>query len=136
MHSQRSSALKASACAGLAQKTQVLFAKTALGCQPQDPAELGVIAQLRVRIQWLVVSKQADVMLEKQRQSLLHPADNAPILPFPKQTMVDKNGLRLGGYRRLDQGPTRRHPRDDFSNPVCAFDLQSVGAVILKTFGL
>lgn len=50
--------------------------------------------------------------------------------------MVNKDRVRLGGNGRFNQGTAGRHPGDDFAYLGCPFDLQSVGAVIMKALRL
>ncbi len=119
----------------LPHKTQVLLAKAGLGLQTQPQAQLRVVAQFGVRIERQVVGKQIDIVRQQQRQPLLHPAGDAPVLSAPEQAMVDKNSICLRGNRRLDQGPAGGDAGDDFSHAGPAFHLQAVGAIVTKAPG-
>jgi hypothetical protein len=57
-----------------------------------------------VRVQRQVVGKQINILRQQFLQALLHPAHHTPVLPTPKQAVVHKYSVRLGGNRRVNQG--------------------------------
>ena len=67
-----------------AQQPQVLLAKACVADQAKFESQLGVVAQVRVGIEWQMVGKQVDVMRQQQGQPLFHPAGDAAILPTPE----------------------------------------------------
>ena len=104
--------------------------------QTQSQAQLGVVAQLGVRVQGQVVGQQIDVVGQQQADPLLHPAGDAPIHAAPEQAVMHEDGIGPGLDRSFDQGATGRHTADDAANLALAFDLQAVGPVVLEAFGL
>ena len=124
------------AIGALAQKTQVLLTKAAVGLQPQPQPQLGVIAQRGVRVQRQMVGKQVDVVRQQTFQPLLHPAGHPAVLAAPEQAVVHKNRVGTGVYGRVDQRAVGRHTADQFANAGLALDLQPIGAVVLEALGL
>ena len=120
----------------LAQKDHVLVAGAAIGLQAQTGPQLRVIAQFGMGVQWQVVGEQVDVMLQQQRQPLLHPASHAAILATPEQSVVHQDGSGLRIDCRLDQRTAGGDTSDQAPNFGPAFDLQAVGAIVAEQLRL
>ena len=117
-------------------KAQVLLAKALVGGPAQHPAQLRVVTHFEVRIQRQMVGKQVDVIRQQQPQTLAHPASDAAVLATPEKAVVHKNGVGPASDGRFDQRPAGRHATHQAGNIGLALDLQTVGAVVLETFGL
>ena len=107
-----------------------------MGRKAELKPELGIVAQLGVRIQRQVIGEQIEVVGQQQSQALLQPARHATVLAAPEQSVVDKNRICLRRHSRFNQREAGRHARDDFAHLAFAFDLQAVGPVVLETLGL
>lgn len=122
-----------------AEKAQLLLAETTgrsgMGQQAELLAELRVVAELGMRVERQVVGEEVDVVLQQQRQSLLHPAGDAAVLAAPEQSVVDEDRIGLGADGRLDQRAARGHARDDLAHGGAALDLQAVRSVVLEALG-
>ncbi len=115
---------------------QFLLTKALVELPAQHLAQLSVIAQFRVGVQWQVVGVKIDVMRQQQAQALAHPAHHAAILATPKQAMVNQQGVSPSGNRGLNQRSAGRDAADDARHVRLALHLQAVGAVVFEAFGL
>ena len=121
---------------GIRQPAQVLIAKRSLPLYTQLEAQLRVVPQLGMGIQWQVIGKQIDVMRQQQAYALLEPTGNPTIHAAPEQAVVHKDGVGLGVDGRLDQRTAGRDAADDAADLAFAFHLQAIGPVVLESFGL
>ena len=112
---------KAPAICASTEKAKLLIAETAgraSSPQAQMQAELRVVAQLRMRIQWQVVGEQVHIVPSNSAsRCFIQPVD-PPVLAAPEQTMVDENRVRIGVDRGLDQCQAGGHARDDLAHLV------------------
>ena len=139
MAGQRTGVGEARAVHGAADEAQFLLAKaparTRLGDQAQMQAELGVVAQFRMRVERQVVGEQVDVVAEQQPETLSHPADHTAVLPAPEQAVVHEDRVGLGADGGLDQRAAGGHARHDLADLRAAFHLETVRAIVLEAVG-
>ena len=109
-----------------------MVAEKCIGHQSQLHAQLGIVAQLGMRIERQVVGEQIDVVGQQQRQTLLHPARHAAVLAPPEQSVVHKNGIGACLRSRCDQRPAGGYTRHETLNVHFPLNLQAVGAMVLK----
>src|SRR5439155_5737987 len=98
----------------------------------QRAGDLGVVADLEVRIQRQVIRDEGDLGVEQEFQAYLQRGVHGPKAVSPEQPMVDHQQLHALGGRQLEQlrvrGYTARHGADLARSRY----LQAVGAVVLE----
>ena len=115
-----------------ADEAEFLLAESCVGLQRQPRTELRVIAPLGVRIERQVKGEQIDFMPQQQRQALLQPPGDAPVLAAPEQAVVHQNGVGTLGNRRFDQGAARGDTADQLDDLRFALNLKTVRPIIAK----
>ncbi|MOA21647.1 hypothetical protein D3C78_1421500 [compost metagenome] len=83
-----------------------------------------------------MVGEQIDVVRQQQAQTLLHPARDAAVVAAPEKTVVDKNGIGTQVDGGLDQRAAGSDATDQPGDAGLAFNLQTVGPVVLEALGL
>jgi hypothetical protein len=83
-----------------ARPADVLLAEAPVRQPAHQPAELGVVAELRVGIEGQMVGEQVDVVGKQRRQTPAHAGD-ATILPAPEIAVMDQHRIRAPRHRRI-----------------------------------
>jgi serine protease DegQ len=117
-------------------EAQGLFTKARVGLQAQALAELGVVAQLGVRIQRQMKSKQADVSQHQPPHTCRQPARQAAVLAAPEQAVVHQQRVGAGSNGRVNEGQTGGDTRDQVLHRPPALHLQAVRPIIFERLWL
>jgi hypothetical protein len=117
------------------QSADVLFTKMSCGREPQNFGQLRVVAQGGMGVQWQVVGKEVDVVLEQKRQACFHPSRHDPTLSSPKESMVNQYGLGLSLNGFFDQGQACGDAADNVMDFSRTFHLQAIGPIVFEVLG-
>ncbi len=110
----------------------VLLAEPAFRFEPQLLSKLRVVAQLRMGVEWQMVSQQADIMAQQQLKACaLHPG-NPGVLVFPEIAVVHQNRIRTRSHGRLKQIQAGCHAAYQLKNPSPPFYLHAIWAIITE----
>ncbi len=120
----------------IADGTQLPRLQTAFHAEPQQLAQLGVVAQFRMRIQRQVIGKQVDAVLDQQLHPLEFHAGDGRVFAFPEVAVVDENGVGVECDGALDQGAGGGNARDQGADLVASLHLQAIGRVVLEKLRL
>lgn len=111
----------------------ILFAEPALRFKPQFLCKLRVVTQIRMGVEWQMVSQQADIMAQQQLKACaLHPG-NPGILVFPEIAVVHEYRIRTrsdGCFKQIQAGC---HAAYQLKNSSPPFYLDAIWAIITET---
>ncbi len=107
-----------------AKPSELIRAETAaIVGETEQLAELGVIAELRVRVEGQMKGKQIDVVADQHPETpALHPG-NAGIFVLPEIAVMDENGIRPPIPGRLEERQAGGHAAGDSANIAAPLDL-------------
>ena len=98
----------------------------------EQAAETGIVAQLRVGIQWQMVGNQIDTGFEQGSDPALTDAGNDRRLTLPEPAVMHEQRIGLGRGRGLDQRQAGGHTGDQAFDARPSLDLQAIGRVVTK----
>ena len=79
-----------------------------------------------------MVARHIDLVLQQGFNACFFPTGNRDRLAFPKHTVVDQKQIRSLRYGKIDCCFAGGNRSGDFGNFFFAFDLQTIGRIVLK----
>jgi serine protease DegS len=103
-----------------------------LDVKTHQATQAGVVPELRMCIQWQVVSEQADLVAEERRQASPFHAYNLLRFAAPKITVMYQQRVRLPGNRLVNQLLACSDAGRESRDLRTAFHLQAVRTIVLE----
>jgi hypothetical protein len=93
------------------QAAEILLAKALMQLPPHCFGPHSIVAKLRMGIERQMVGHQRDFMAEQERYTLPFPTNQAGILPFPEEAVVNQQQIGPSRHCCLDRPATGGHRR-------------------------
>ena len=103
-----------------------------LDLESEHPRDLGVVADLLMRIKRQVIGDEIDVVLQERLEAALLHADHFGALALPEPTVVHENAVRPHAAGMVDERLACADAKHDAMNFGLSLDLKAVRSVVFE----